>query len=56
LYRTGTSGNVSEFLITLGVGTVLVVSLKNTWWLNGTTDDVYRPDSFSAIMSVGASC
>lgn len=56
LFGTGTSGNFSESLVTLSVGTVFVVSFKNTWWLNGTTDDVYRPDSFSAVMSVGASC
>lgn len=56
LFGTGTSGNFSEFLITLTVGTVFVVSFKNTWCLIGTTDDVYRPDSFSAVMSVGISC
>ena len=56
LFGTGTSGNFSEFLITLSVGTIFVISFKNTWWLNGPTDDVYRPDSFYAVMSVGASC
>jgi len=56
LFGTGTSGNFSESLVTLSVGTVFVVSFKNTWWLNGTTDDVYRPDSFSAVMSVVGSC
>lgn len=40
LFGTGALGNLSEFLIILRVGTAFVVSLENTWWLNGTTDDV----------------